>query len=148
MHDSFLKKVLETSTTSNCIRSDRKVGAIAVRNGEIILRASNGPSSGLETCDKRFGGCMRKKLGINQGEQLGVSWCLHAEQRIVCLAARAGISLDDAVIYCTHKPCFVCTKLLIESGISAIYYLYDYPDKNAEVYAKESGIEVIQLKVR
>ena len=43
-----------------------------------------------------------------------------------------GVSTDGATLYCTHQPCVVCTKILINAGIKRIVYANPYPDKLAE----------------
>lgn len=64
-------------------------------------------------------------LGNNTG--IFVHNC-HAEQNVLMQAARFGIATDGAEVYCTHKPCSICVKLMINAGIARVYYLKDYPD--------------------
>lgn len=57
---------------------------------------------------------------------------IHAEQNAVVQAAVHGVSIDGATLYCTHQPCVVCTKILINAGVRRIVYANPYPDKLAE----------------
>jgi dCMP deaminase len=54
-------------------------------------------------------------------------------------AAIHGISLQGANIYCTHQPCLICTKLIINCGISTVYYAEPYPDALVEKFLQEAG---------
>jgi dCMP deaminase len=140
----FMRIAKESAQRSNCIRPERHVGAIAVRDGKVILTAYNGTSDGFTPCSAR-GECVRKTLGIPTGKAGDVSWCVHAEQRIICAAAREGIALKGAKVYTTLKPCLVCTKLLAECGIKQVFYANDYPDKMAADYAAEIGLKITQI---
>ena len=71
---------------------------------------------------------------------------MHAEQNAIIQAAKLGVSVDGATLYCTHQPCTICTKMIINSGISRIVYKYPYPDKFAQELLEEAGIECEQFK--
>ena len=53
---------------------------------------------------------------------------VHAEQNLIIQAAKFGIPLVDADIYCTHLPCFICFKMLVNCNVRSIYFLEGYPD--------------------
>ena len=57
-------------------------------------------------------------------------------------AAYHGVSVNGGTLYCTHQPCVVCTKILINAGIKRIVYANPYPDKLAEDMMQASGIEI------
>jgi dCMP deaminase len=64
----------------------------------------------------------------------------------VAWAARTGTQLEDTFIYCTHKPCYACAKLLGNAGITAIQYEIDYEnagDRGVEML-KELGVTVVR----
>lgn len=50
----------------------------------------------------------------------------HAEANAITQAAKLGIPLRGAILYCTHRPCMHCIKLIIQSGITAIVYTHEY----------------------
>jgi len=47
-------------------------------------------------------------------------------------AARFGISLEGASLYCTLEPCNWCFKQLIQAGIREIFFEEPYESKNKE----------------
>jgi len=120
----FMDLTKMVATRSTCTR--RQVGAIAVKDKRILATGYNGVPSGLEHCAKI--GCLREQMKIPSGERHEICRAVHAEQNVIIQAAIHGISLKDSEIYCTHTPCFICTKMLISVGIRKIYYLDSYPD--------------------
>lgn len=133
------------STWSSCARSGRSVGAIITKNKRILTTGYNGAPSGIFNCRDK-GVCMRDELGIPSGTQHEKCYAVHAEQNAIIQAAKLGVSVDGATLYCTHQPCTICTKLIINSGISRIVYKYPYPDKFAQELLEEAGIECEQFK--
>jgi dCMP deaminase len=120
---------------STCLR--RQVGAIAVNNHRILATGYNGAPSGMPNCLDT--GCLRQQLGIASGERHELCRGVHAEQNLFVQAAIYGISLRGSDIYCTHQPCLICTKLIINCGIATVYYAEAYPDALAEQFLKEAG---------
>jgi dCMP deaminase len=106
----FMKLAHLISTRSTCNR--KSVGCLLVKDKNIIATGYNGSINGMEHCDD---------VGhlIEEGHCQRV---LHSEQNALCQAAKNGISVKDAVIYVNVFPCFTCFKLLLNSGISKIYY--------------------------
>jgi dCMP deaminase len=45
---------------------------------------------------------------------------VHAEQNAICQAARRGIALDGATLYCRMTPCRTCAMLIINCGIKRV----------------------------
>ncbi|MBT8762693.1 cytidine/deoxycytidylate deaminase family protein [Desulfohalobiaceae bacterium Ax17] len=122
---------------STCLR--RKVGAIAVKEKRILATGYNGAPAGLAHCLDI--GCLRERLKIPSGQRHELCRGLHAEQNIIIQAAVHGVSIADATIYCTTQPCLICTKMLINCGITAIYFAEGYPDELAQQMLKEAGIK-------
>ena len=58
---------------------------------------------------------------------LEFSRCLHAEMNALMDAAKRGVSVKNAVLYCTTFPCHMCAKLIIASGIKQVYFIEPYP---------------------
>ena len=121
---------------STCLR--RKVGAIAVKDKRILATGYNGAPAGVPHCLEV--GCLRTQLGIPSGQRHEICRGLHAEQNVIIQAAVHGISLKSAEIYCTHQPCLICTKMLINCGITKVYFLEAYPDELAAAMIREAGI--------
>ncbi len=139
----FMKMAQLVSTRTTCIR--RGVGAVIVKEKRVLATGYNGVPKGIEHCLTR--GCLREKLGIPSGQRQEICRGLHAEQNAFIQAARFGISIKDSVLYCTHQPCVVCAKMLINAGITEVIFGGDYPDKLAVEMLKEAKIKLIKYKI-
>ncbi len=133
---------LMVAQRSTCSR--RQVGAIAVKDRRILATGYNGAPRGMRDCLEI--GCLREQLGIPSGERHELCRGLHAEQNVIIQAAVHGISLQGAEVYCTHQPCLICTKMLINCGIVAVHYKSPYPDPMAEAMFEEAGVLLHQLE--
>lgn len=121
----FMNMAELASTRSTCIR--RQVGAVAVKDNRIIATGYNGAPKGAAHCIQT--GCLRDQLKIPSGEKHELCRAVHAEQNVICQAAFHGISLIGATLYCTHQPCSICAKLIVNSGIEKVMYSEGYPDE-------------------
>ncbi|WP_457572554.1 deoxycytidylate deaminase [Desulfovulcanus sp.] len=128
---------------STCLR--RKVGAIAVKEKRILATGYNGAPAGLAHCLDI--GCLREQLKIPSGQRHELCRGLHAEQNVIIQAAVHGVSIAGATIYCTTQPCLICTKMLINCGITTIYFAEGYPDDLAQEMLKEAGIKFERLSL-
>ena len=70
-------------------------------------------------------------------------YAVHAEQNAIIQAARLGIVLEGATLYCTHQPCTICAKMIINAGISRVVYKHGYPDEFSIKLFSEAGVEVV-----
>lgn len=140
----FMNIAKEISTWSTCVRNNRQVGSIIVRDKRIIATGYNGAPSGVTSCLEK-GYCLRDKMNIPSGTRHEVCFATHAEQNALVQAAKLGISVDGATMYISHRPCLICTKLLINAGIKRVVYGVDYPDELSVDVIKESGIEFCHL---
>jgi len=71
----------------------------------------------------------------------------HAEEVAISKSLASGISLKGATIYVTRFPCERCSELLVERGVSRIFYMSDHftGGNKSFGFLTESDIEVIQL---
>jgi dCMP deaminase len=129
------------ATRSTCLR--RQVGAILVKDRNILATGYNGVPSGISHCDAT--GCLRERLCVPSGERHELCRGLHAEQNAIIQAARHGINIDGATLYCTTMPCIICTKMIINAGIRAIVYGEGYADELAREMITESGISMVHF---
>ncbi|MCL2062195.1 MAG: dCMP deaminase family protein [Firmicutes bacterium] len=129
---------------SSCIREGRQVGCVITKNKRVLTTGYNGASSGIKTCAER-GGCLRQIENIPSGKQHEYCYAAHAEQNALIQAARLGVSVEGATLYCTHRPCAICAKLIINAGIARVVYRYDYPDDFASRMLAEAGISTYQF---
>jgi dCMP deaminase len=109
---------------ANCIGS--RVGAVVVLEDRVIATGYNGTPMGMLNCDE--GGCERcnDPGRFPTGSGYDVCICVHAEQNTLLTAARFGIAVRGAAIYTTMRPCFGCTKELLQAEISEVMYLHDW----------------------
>lgn len=126
---------------STCLR--RQVGAVVVKDKNILATGYNGTPSGITHCSEV--GCLRQKLGVPSGERHELCRGLHAEQNAIIQAAKHGVNIGEATLYCTNSPCVICTKMIINSGVHRIVYLEGYPDTLSLEMLRESAIEVFPL---
>jgi len=132
------------SEKTDCIRPESLIGAVAVKDGQVIAGGANVVVGKIKKCAE-CGYCIRKKLCIASGTQREIAYCICAEQHMICNAARDGVKLDGAEVYVTHKPCAICTRLMIQSGISRVYYHRDYPQQFTDEICNESGFIMTRL---
>ena len=124
---------------ASCYKADRKIGAVIVRNKRIVTTGYNGAPAGIKTCVER-GECLRQKLGIASGTRAELCYAVHAEQNAIIQAARLGSSIDGATLYCTHQPCVLCAKMIVNAGIRRVVYREGYPDDFARQMLSEGGV--------
>ncbi len=131
----------KVATWSSCFQENRQVGAVIAKNKRIMTTGYNGASSGIKSCKER-GVCLRREMNIPSGTRHELCYATHAEQNAIIQAARMGICIDGATLYCTHQPCAICTKMIINSGISRVVYADGYPDDFSIELFKEAGVAV------
>ena len=122
---------------STCLR--RQVGAVVVKDKNILATGYNGTPSGITHCSET--GCLREQLKIPSGERHELCRGLHAEQNVIVQAAKHGINIDGATLYCTNSPCIICSKMIINAGIKEVVYLDGYPDILSKDILAESEID-------
>ena len=120
-----------------------RVGAILVKDRFIIATGYNGTPSGTPNCSA--GGCERcaypERFPSGQGYDLCV--CVHAEANALLMAARVGISTNGSTLYSTMRPCFACSKELLQAGVQAVYYLHPWQHPDA---AYQQAFEDLQSR--
>ncbi len=140
----FMDMAEKVSTWSSCFQENRQVGAVIARDKRILTTGYNGAGSGITSCKER-GECLRRKLNIPSGTRHEICYAIHAEQNAIIQAAKMGISVDGATIYCTHQPCSICAKMIINSGIRRVLYKYGYPDEFSMEMMKEAGVAIEKI---
>jgi len=130
----FMNIATEVATRATCDR--KKVGAVIVRGRTILSTGYNGSLRGLPHCDE-------------VGHEMENGHCVrtvHAEANAIVQAARHGIRVEGSEIYITASPCYNCFKLIVNAGITKIYYGEFYRDERITKHAKELGIGLVHLK--
>ena len=137
----FMEMTRLVSNWSSCYKSNRQVGAVVVRDKRILTTGYNGAPAGVESCKER-GECLREKLGIASGTRQEMCYAVHAEQNAIIQAAKLGVTLQGATLYCTHQPCSMCSRMIINSGIVRVVYEQGYPDEFSLKLFEEAGIVI------
>jgi len=137
----FMQMAQVVAGRSTCLR--RQVGAVIVKDKQILSTGYNGSPSGLTHCVQT--GCLRQKLGIPSGERTEICRAVHAEQNALVQAAKHGVSISGSDIYTNVQPCVLCTKLIINAGIKRVFYAIPYPDELALEMAAEANLELVHL---
>ena len=138
----FMEIAYLVAKRSTCLR--RQVGAVVVKNKNILATGYNGAPRGITHCE--VAGCIREKLNVPSGERHELCRGLHAEQNAIIQAAYHGTSIAGADLYCTNRPCIICSKMIINAGIEKIYYQDGYSDPLAEEMVSESGLVLIKME--
>ena len=115
--DYFMNIAVQAATRSTCPR--KQVGCVIVKDKAIIATGYNGSLPGESHCHTH--GCF-----------LQDSHCIrtiHAETNAINQAAKNGVSLNGAIIYCNVEPCWNCYKNILSVGINSIYFKESYGNK-------------------
>jgi dCMP deaminase len=131
-------------TRSTCLR--RQVGAIVVKDKRILSTGYNGAPKGMKHCSEV--GCLRDKADVPAGERHELCRGIHAEQNAIVQAAAFGVSIRGSTLYCTHFPCVLCAKMLINAGVEKIVVGQAYPDRLSREMLEEAGIEICLMDSR
>lgn len=142
-HKRFMELTEHIATWSSCLR--RQVGAVIVKDKRIMTTGYNGAPMGVKTCVDR-GSCLRDELKIASGTHAETCYAAHAEQNAIIQAAREGISLKGCVLYCTHQPCVVCAKMIINAGIKEVIFKEGYPDEFSKEICNQAGVKLIRYE--
>jgi dCMP deaminase len=133
----FLKIASVVAERSTCQR--HHIGAVAVKGKHILATGYNGAAAGLKDCLEL--GCLRDELGIESGTRHEVCRGIHAEQNVIIQASLHGVSLEGSTIYCTHTPCVLCAKMLVNSKIKRFVTFGNYADNSFIDLFHKAGIE-------
>lgn len=109
-----------------------KVGAVIVRDGQVLSQGWNGMPSGMDNVTRAPAGATKKEV-------------IHAEANALMKLARNGGGSDQATIYTKYSPCWECAKLILQAGISRVVYTHCY-DEESVLFLKERGIELECIK--
>lgn len=142
---AFMAEAFEASKMSTCFRPDRKIGAVYVVDGKIVARAANCSPEGIKPCTLR-GECLRQKLQVKSGTRLEICYANCAEMTGIINASKEKISLQGATLYCTHKPCSRCARIMIGAGIKRVVYSLQYPDDFSNELFKEANVALERIE--
>lgn len=136
----FMNTARTFASMSHCVR--KKVGSVAVKDGNIVAIGWNGTPAGFDNCCE-----FQQKTDNPEIPYILVSKpeVLHAESNVITKLAKSTISSVGAIIFVTLSPCVECAKLIIQSGISEVYFDDRYKDTSGILLLLNSGVIVWQL---
>lgn len=138
----FMSIAQVVASRSNCVK--RKVAALIVKDRRIVSTGYNGTPRGTKNCNE--GGCPRCNSLAASGTSLEECFCSHGEENAITQAAYHGTSLKGSTLYSTFSPCLLCTKMIINAGITEVVYNHEYPLSETSVaLLKEAGVLVRKL---
>ena len=143
INEYYMNIAVQVSLRSTCIR--RKVGAVIVKDNEILGSGYNGSPKGLPNCCDDPTRCYRTKHNIPSGQKLELCYAQHAEINAMFNALCSNRDLHDASIFVTTFPCSNCAKAIIQSGIKYIYYLDTYTNDFTLTMLEEADVRVIEM---
>ncbi len=136
LDEYFLKIASVVAERSTCLR--HHVGAVAVKDKHILSTGYNGAAAGLKDCLEL--GCLRDANNIPSGTRHEICRAIHAEQNCIIQASLHGVSLEGAILYCTHTPCILCAKMLVNARIKRFVSFGKYADDSFIELFSEAGI--------
>jgi dCMP deaminase len=138
-NEYYMQIALAVRARANC--RGARVGAVLVVSDRVVSTGYNGTPDKMTNCDD--GGCERclKREAYGPGKGYDLCICVHAEQNALLSAARFGISVQGGVIYTTMRPCFGCTKELLQAKILTVYYLHEWKHPDPDVWGEYEKIQ-------
>ncbi|MBP5663474.1 MAG: cytidine/deoxycytidylate deaminase family protein [Bacteroidales bacterium] len=139
--DEYFMEIANTvSKRATCDRG--RSGCVIVRDRQILVTGYVGSPKGLPHCDE-VGHQFRRVVHEDGSVSEHCVRTVHAEQNAICQAAKLGISLDGATLYCRMTPCRVCAMLIINCGIKRVVCEKKYHDgAESEEMFKMAGVQL------
>ncbi len=136
----FLDVMHALAKRATCDRG--RTACVIVKENQIVVSGYVGSPAGLPHCDE-VGHLMKKVVDEDGTIREHCMRTIHAEQNAICQAAKRGVSVDGATIYCKSAPCRTCAMLLIACGIKRVVAEYKYhAGGEAEEMLKTAGVKV------
>lgn len=141
--DEYFMGIAEAvSKRATCVRHN--FGAVIVQNDWVVGTGYNGAPKGMQHCLDI--GCLRDRLNIPSGTQQQKCRGVHAEQNALLQASSHGANMNGATIHVNGRPCVICSKMIINAGITRVVYSGTYPDPLGEEMLREAGVMLTILK--
>ena len=121
LQNFYINIAFASSNLSYCNRL--KVGAVIVKDNNILSFSYNGTPVGCKNnCEDK-----------NNNTKPEV---LHAESNAILKCTKNGLSTNNATLFCTHSPCLQCSKLILQAGITSVFY--------SDIYRHTDGLKLLQ----
>ncbi len=138
--DYFMEVADAISKRATCDRG--RSGCVIARDKQLLVTGYVGSPQGLPHCDD-VGHLMKKVIDEDGHVSQHCVRTVHAEQNAICQAAKQGISIDKATLYCRMTPCRTCAMLIINCGIVRVVCenRYHSADESEDMF-KQAGIQL------
>jgi len=138
LDEYFIRITRIVASRSTCLHRDQ--GAVIVRDGRVLATGYNGAPPGQPHCID-LGNCAKEDgLGCRAEG-------LHGESNAIASAAKMGISVDGATVYCVYSPCEACCNLIKSAGIIEVKYVEVYDGFLGVLgYLEALGIKATKVK--
>ena len=142
----FMEIAYTWAKRATCLR--RKVGAVIAKDKQQLTAGYNGAPRGVPHCAD-LGGCLREKMNIPSGQRAEICRGTHAEQNAITQAAKFGINIEGSILYCNTFPCVICTKMILNAGITTVVYDCDYNDPlSKEILGQQNILKMVRYEGR
>lgn len=139
--DEYFMEVMDAiSKRATCNRG--RSGCVIARDNQLLVTGYVGSPVGLPHCDE-VGHQMKKVIHEDGSVTEHCVRTVHAEQNAICQAAKNGVALDNATLYCRMTPCRVCAMLIINCGIKRVVCERKYQaGAESEEMFKTAGVKL------
>ncbi len=139
--DEYFMEVANTiAKRATCDRG--RSGCVIARDSQLLVTGYVGSPAGFSHCDD-IGHLMKKMLHEDGSVTQHCVRTVHAEQNAICQAARLGVGIKGATLYCRMTPCRVCAMLIINCGIARVVCERRYhAGGESENMFREAGIPI------
>jgi dCMP deaminase len=136
----FLELAALIGSRGTCDRG--RAGAVLVKDKRILTTGYVGSPIGIAHCDEAG-----HEMHTVTGEDGVISrHCIrtaHAEMNAITNAARVGVPIEGATLYCKFLPCYTCAKAIINAGVKRVVALKDYHTaKQTKNVFKKAGVKL------
>jgi len=136
----FMELANTASKRATCDRG--RSGCVIVKDRQLLVTGYVGSPSGLPHCDE-VGHLFRQTIEADGRVTTHCVRTVHAEQNAICQAARRGIALDGATLYCRMTPCRTCAMLIINCGIKRVVCERKYhAGAESEELFRQAGVAI------
>lgn len=137
--ETYMGTAILHSKLSKATRA--KVGSCLVTKQGVILVGVNGTPTGAsnEIEDTRYTGFEFQTFTRPE--------VIHSELNCILKAAREGVSCIGSTLFVTLSPCISCAAMLIQAGVTNVYYKEAYRDSAGIEYLLKNKVKISQLKV-
>jgi len=137
--DEYFMEVTRTiAKRATCDRG--RSGCVIARDKQLLVTGYVGSPVGLTHCDD-VGHLMKKVIHDDDTISQHCMRTVHAEQNAICQAAKLGVALDGATVYCKMTPCRTCAMLIINCGIKRVVCEKKYHrGAESEQMFKDAGV--------